>query len=194
MKDFSGPNPVRHIIHLPLNIHTYAPFLLFWIIHSFNVVDLWMYVVLFIFISHICYKYYLVPIHNLFIKYKFIYFILFIFGCVGSSLLRAGFLQLRRAGSTLRCRAQASHCSGFSCSGPCALGARASVAAAHGLAGSRAQAQQLWHTGLVVPRHVGSSVTRDRTRVPCISRRIPNHCATSEVPLFTILNKNNIFK
>ena len=32
--------------------------------------------------------------------------------------------------------------------------------------GSRAQAQQLWHMGLVAPQHVESSQTRDRTRVP----------------------------
>ena len=31
---------------------------------------------------------------------------------------------------------------------------------------SREQAQQLWHTGLVALWHVGSSRTRDRTRVP----------------------------
>ena len=43
-----------------------------------------------------------------------------------------------------------------------------------------AQAQQLWLTGLVAPRHVGSSQTRARTRVPCIGRRILNHCATRE--------------
>ena len=48
------------------------------------------------------------------------------------------------------------------------------------LTGSRAQAQQLWRTGLAAPRHVGSSRTRDRTRVPCIGRRILNHCATRE--------------
>ena len=36
-------------------------------------------------------------------------------------------------GATLRCGAQASHCSGFSCSGAQALGARASVTVAHGL-------------------------------------------------------------
>ena len=41
-------------------------------------------------------------------------------------------------------------------------------------------AQQLWLTGLVAPRHVGSSRTRARTRVPCIGRRILNHCATRE--------------
>ena len=34
--------------------------------------------------------------------------------------------------------------------------------------------------GLVAPRHVGSSQTRARTRVPRISRQILNHCATRE--------------
>ena len=36
--------------------------------------------------------------------------------------------------------------------------------------------------GLVAPWHVGSSRTRARTRVPCIGRRILNHCATTEAP------------
>ena len=36
--------------------------------------------------------------------------------------------------------------------------------------------------GLVAPRHVGSSWTRARTRLPCIGRRILNHCATREAP------------
>ena len=40
----------------------------------------------------------------------------------------------------------------------------------------------MWLTGLVAPRHVGSSQTRARTRVPCIGRRILNHCATREAP------------
>ena len=57
---------------------------------------------------------------------KFIY-ILFIFGCIGSSLLRAGFLYLRRAGATLRCGARASSYGGFSCCGARALGMRTSV-------------------------------------------------------------------
>ena len=138
----------------------------------------------------------------------FFYFIYFIFGCIGSSLLRAGFLSLRPAGATLRCGARASHCGGFSCCGPWALGIRASLIVACGLrsCGSRvlegrlsscgarapdAQAQQLWHTGLVAPWHVGSSQTRARTRVPCIGRQILNHCATREVPLIVILK--NIF-
>ena len=95
--------------------------------------------------------------------FKFIY--LSIFGCVGSSFLREGFLYLRQAGATLHRGARASHHRGLSC-----CGAQA----------PDAQAQQLWLTGLVAPRHVGPSQTRARTRVPCIGRRILNHCATRE--------------
>ena len=90
------------------------------------------------------------------------------FGCVGSSFQCEGFLQLRQAGATLHRGARASHYCGLSC-----CGARA----------PDAQAQQLWRTGLVAPRHVGSSQTRARTRVPCIGRQILNHCATREAPL-----------
>ena len=49
------------------------------------------------------------------------------------------------------------------------------------LAGSRAQGQQFWCMGLVAPRYVGSSRSRARTRVPCVGRRILNHCTTREV-------------
>ena len=96
----------------------------------------------------------------------------FFYGCIGSLLLRTGFLQLQQAGATLRCSARASHCGSFSCCGARALGMQASVVVARRLsscgsqaqqlwfAGSRAQAQQLWCTGLVAPWHVGSSWTR----------------------------------
>ena len=47
-----------------------------------------------------------------------------------------------------------------------------------------AQAQQLRLTGPAAPRHAGSSQTRARTRVPCISRQILNHCATREALFF----------
>ena len=50
-----------------------------------------------------------------------------------------------------------------------------------------AQAQQLWLTGLVAPRHVGSSQTRARTHVPCIGRQTLNHCATREAPALSFL-------
>ena len=38
--------------------------------------------------------------------------------------------------------------------------------------------------GSVAPWHVGSSQTRDWTRVCCIGRQILNHCTTREVPIF----------
>ena len=57
------------------------------------------------------------------------------FGCVGSSLLHAGFLQLWRVGATLPCGAQI-------------LIAVASLVAEHGLQAHRLQ--QLWHVGSVV--------------------------------------------
>ena len=55
------------------------------------------------------------------------------------------------------------------------------------LAGSRAQAQQLWPMGLVAPWHVGSSRTRAQTRVSCIGRQSLNHCATREALAHKIL-------
>ena len=44
----------------------------------------------------------------------YVWLLIYLFGCLGSSLLCAGFLQLRRAGATLCCGAQASHCCGSS--------------------------------------------------------------------------------
>ena len=85
-----------------------------------------------------------------------------------------GFLQLRQAGATLHRGVWASQCRGLSC-----CGAQA----------PNAQAQQLWLTGPVAPRHVGSSQTRARTHVPCIGRQTLNHCANQGSPiaaLFTI--------
>ena len=80
---------------------------------------------------------------------------------------------MRRAGATLHRSARASHCRGLSC-----CGAQA----------PDAQAQQLWLTGPAAPRHVGSSQTRARTRVPCIGRQVLNHCATREAPKIGIFN------
>ena len=83
-----------------------------------------------------------------------------------------GFLQLWQAGATLHRGAQAFHYRGLSC-----CGAQA----------PDVQARQLWLTGLVAPRHVGSSQTRARTRIPCIGRQILNHCATREAPRYVFL-------
>ena len=63
------------------------------------------------------------------------------FGCVGSLFLCEGFFQLRQAGATPHRGVRASHYRGLSC---CEAQA------------PDAQAQQLWLTGLIAPRHVGS--------------------------------------
>ena len=47
--------------------------------------------------------------------------------------------------------------------------------------------------GLAAPRHVGSTWTRARTCVPCIGRRILNHCATRETHLFLSLKHSFIY-
>ena len=102
------------------------------------------------------------------LKVRFYLFIIyFIFGCIGSvscglSLVAAsgGYSLLRYAGFSLRW-----------------LHLLQST-------GSRAQAEQSWRTGLVALQHVASSRTRARTGVPCIGRRILNHCATREVLKF----------
>ena len=109
----------------------------------------------------------------------------FFWGCVGSLLLRAGFLQSRRAGATLRCGARASHCGGFSLLRSTGSKAR--------------RLQQLWHLGSVGVacrlQSTGSVVVANglscseacgifpdqgSNLCPCTGRRILNHCATRE--------------
>ena len=74
--------------------------------------------------------------------YLFIYYYYFL-GCVGSSSLCKGLLQLRQVGTTLH--------RGLSC---------------HRAQASDEQAQQSWLMGPAAPRDAGSSQTRARTRVP----------------------------
>ena len=65
-----------------------------------------------------------------------------------------------------------------------------------GCSGCSTQAQQLWYTGLVALRHVESTWTTDRTRVPCTGRWIPIHCTTREVPVIsfkTLFTSSNFF-
>ena len=91
------------------------------------------------------------------------FFFFFFFYCAGSSLLH-------RLASP--CCAWGSHCSGFSIE-------------EHGLQGTGLQelqpavsvvvATQSWCTGLVAPRHVGSSRVRVGTHVSCIGRQIIYH-------------------
>ena len=56
-------------------------------------------------------------------NYLFIY--LLMYGCVGSSFLCEGFLQLRQVGATLHRGARASHYRGLSCGGAQAPDAQA---------------------------------------------------------------------
>ena len=116
--------------------------------------------------------------------YKFIYFIYFWLRWVfvaarGLSLVAVsgGYSSLRCAGFSLRwlllLRSTGSRRAGFSSCG--------TWAQQLWLEGSRAKAQQLWRTGFIAPQHVGSSRARARTRVPCVGRRILNHCTTREV-------------
>ena len=56
------------------------------------------------------------------------------------------------------------------------------AASRYGAQAPDAQAQQLWLTGPAAPRHVGSSQTRARTRVPRTGGQTLNHCATREAP------------
>ena len=122
-------------------------------------------------ILHFCFRTVIFKYHPHGSSCKVFFFFLiylFTFGCVGSSFLCEGFLQLWRVGATLHRGALASHYRSLSC-----CGAQA----------PDVQAQQLWLTGPVVPRHVGSSQTRAGTHVLCIGRQILNHCATREAPL-----------
>ena len=102
---------------------------------------------------------------------------LFIFGCVGSSVRARAFSSCGKRGPLLiAVRGTALH-----------RGARASLHRGPPRRGAQApdaQAQQLWLPGPAAPRHVGSSQTRVRTRVPCISRQILNHCATREALVY----------
>ena len=72
----------------------------------------------------------------------------------------------------LPCNARAPHCSDFSRGG-----ARALVYTL----------LWLWHTDLVTPRHVGSSVTRDQMHVHCVGRWILNHQTTRGVPVIAFI-------
>ena len=102
---------------------------------------------------------------------QFLFFkelILFIFGCVGSSLLCAGFLQLQRAGATLLCGVRASHCGSFSC-GAWALGPRASVVVACRLSscGSWALECRLSSCGHGLSCSVACGIFLDQGLNPC---------------------------
>ena len=105
-----------------------------------------------ILISTVLYIWFFLKFLFYFYFLKFIYlFIYLIFGCIGSSLLHVGFLQLLRAGATPHCGAQASHCGSLSTTRHAGLsshGTRASAVVAHGLysAGSAVVAHGCSHS------------------------------------------------
>ena len=110
---------------------------------------------------------------------RYFFFRLYLFiGCGGSSLLHIGLpLVVVSEGYSLLWYTGFSFPWIFSC-GAQAPGAQASLAAVHGL--------KLWHMGLVVPQHVGSSLTRYRICVPCIGRQILIDWTMSEAPVFIL--------
>ena len=115
-------------------------------------------------------------------EYLFIYLFIYLFMAVlGLRFCARAFSTCGKweplLGATLHRGARASHYRGLSC-----CGAQA----------PDAQAQQLWLTGPVAPRHVGSSQTRARTCVPCIGRQILNHCATREAPRFHFYKEKHL--
>ena len=108
---------------------------------------------------------------SLFFFNKFIYLFIYLFLAVlGLRFCARAFSSCGERGATLHRGARASHCRNLSFCGLSCCRAQA----------PDAQAQQLWLTGPIAPRHVGSSQTRARTCVPCIGRQILNHCATRE--------------
>ena len=114
-------------------------------------------------------------------RYFFFFFnYVFLFGCAGSSWLRAGCLQWQRVGATCHCPAWASHCGGLSCHGAQALGHWASGAAAHacsctgGVGGESLLDQR---SNLCPPRRIG--------------RQILNHWTTREAPWRYFLARNS---
>ena len=104
------------------------------------------------------------------------------------------FLQVRQAGALLYLQRR-----GVSCWGAQALG-RAGFSSCSAWAqelrflNSRAQAKQLWCTGLFGPWFVDSSQIRDQTCVSCIGMRILYHWASREAPVnATVIHKYLLF-
>ena len=100
-------------------------------------------------------------------------------------LLCVGFLYLRSAGSSLCCSVWSSHCSGSSCCGAQALGHMGFDSCTWGYSSYSLWAPEYGLSScgtqvIVVLWHVGSSWSRDQTRVPCIGRWVLNYCATRE--------------
>ena len=109
----------------------------------------------------------------------FIYLWLYwVFAAVcGLSLVATSWVR----GTTLPWGVQVSHCSGFSC-------CRAQALGCVGFSSRSPPAQSWWSMGSIPPQQVGSSQTKDQTRIPCFGRQILNRWTTREVADFTSLN------
>ena len=95
-----------------------------------------------------------------FFKYLLIYLYL---AALGLLCYAEAFSNCGEWGLLCSCGSRASHCSGFS---------------------SR-RAQALGHVGLAALMYVGSSRTRDQTRVPCTGRHILNHYTTKDTFIYS---------
>ena len=113
---------------------------------------------------------------------KTIYF--FIFGCAGSLLLHAEFLQLQKRGAKLCFNARASHCRGLSIArhGPCVH----ALQQLH-LEGLQHVSSRVLTRGCVprawLLRGAWSPPSEELDPIPC--RRIFSHCATRQVPVLS---------
>ena len=97
-------------------------------------------------------------------KKLFIYLLLAALGLHGVWALSS----CHQKGLLSSCGVQASHCGGLSCWGAWALG----YPGFGGCSSGPSTGSVAGPTGLVAPRHVGSSWIRDWTRVACISRQL----------------------
>ena len=98
---------------------------------------------------------------------------LFIYGCVRSSLMSAGFLcSYGEQGLFLSCGERASRYDGWL------------LLLWSTISGARRLSTQ-YRTAWMTLWHVGSSWARDRTRVPCIARQILHPWTTRDVPLLS---------
>ena len=120
------------------NLETYT--LQYWEVQEAYLIGWTFFSIIILFIELPLFFYIYIYIYIYITLFIYLFVCLFIYGCTGSSLLHTGFLQLWRAGATLRCGAQASHCGIFSCCGAQALGMRASVVAARRLSCCGSQA------------------------------------------------------
>ena len=79
-------------------------------------------------------------------EFLFLFFYFLLLAVLGLHCCPCAFSSCGEKGATLCCGARAYHCSGFSCCGAWALGARASVVVACGLSSCGARAQLLHST------------------------------------------------